>query len=372
MRLRLLPQVLLAATALSATALAQLLGVGDAAPKLAVGPWVKGETINEFGRGSTYVVDFWATWCKPCQRSIPELSLLQERFQPRGVRVVGVSVWEDRPGDVASYVAELGDKLTYSVAMDSVLPGARPEQGSMARLWLRASGEKLLPTTFIVDGAGRIAWIGSPLEVAGPLEKIVSGEWDMELARATHRHRVDVRNRLGRVQELLFSAKGPNWQAALVEIDALQAFEPGAESEVAAYRVWVLFNLGRDEEGYPYARRIVGELIQDSPIALNLVAWSIVDPKAPRKLPSDLAFALKVAERANELSESKNPAVLDTLALVHFQLGDPERAVVLQELAAARAKGTSWEAEILQRLAEFRAARDARLAQRKADGSKLK
>jgi len=367
MRFRFVAQVALTALALSATAVAQLLGVGDAAPKLAVGPWVKGEAVSEFGRGSTYVVDFWATWCRPCQRSIPELSVLQQRYQPRGVRVIGVAVWEDRPGDVAPYVAELGDKIGYSVAVDSVLPGARPEQGSMARLWLRASGEKLLPTTFIVDGAGRIAWIGSPLEAAGPLEKIVNGEWDMELARATHRHRVEVRNRLGRVQDLLFSAKGPNWQAALAEIDALQTFEPGAESEVAAYRVWVLFNLGRDEEGYPYARRIVGELIHESPIALNLVAWAIVDPKAPRKLPSDLAFALKVAERANELSDSKNPAVLDTLALVHFQLGDVDRAVVLQELAAARAKGTSWEAEILQRLAEFRRAREERVAQRKSD-----
>jgi thiol-disulfide isomerase/thioredoxin len=354
MRMRFLISAGAASLALCASATAQLLGVGDPAPRLTLGAWLKGEPVTEFQRGSTYVVDFWATWCAPCKRSIPELSALQERFGPSGVRVLGVAVWEDKPSAVAPYIAELGAEIGYSVALDYVLPDARPEQGAMARGWLRAAEEKLLPTTFIVDPAGRVAWIGNPLDAAAPLEQIVAGRWDMERARAAHRQRVEVRRRLGKVQDLLFGAKGPRWQDALHEIDALQAFHPPSEAEVAAYRVWVLFNLGRDEQAYPYAHRIVDGLIKDAPIALNLVAWAIVDPKAPRTMPPDLVLALRVAKRANELSESKNPAILDTLALVHFQLGEFERAVELQELAAARAKGTGWEAEIVQRLAEFR------------------
>jgi thiol-disulfide isomerase/thioredoxin len=362
MRLRSLISAGAASLALCTGAAAQLLGVGDPAPRLTLGDWLKGEPVAEFQRGSTYVVDFWATWCVPCRRSIPELSALQERFAPHGVRVLGVAVWEDKPSAVAPYVAELGPQINYSVARDYVLPDARPEQGAMARAWLRAAEEKLLPTTFIVDAAGRVAWIGNPLDAAGPLEQIVAGEWDIERARAAHRQRVEVRRRLGKVQDLLFGAKGPRWKEALLEIDALQVFHPPSEAEVAAYRVWVLFNLGRDDEAYPYAHRIVDGLIKDAPIALNLVAWAIVDPRAPRSMPSDLALALRVAKRANELSESKNPAILDTLALVHFKLGEFERAIELQEIAAARAKGTGWETEIVQRLAEFKREFEARKA----------
>ncbi len=359
---------LVASALLSASALAQLIGVGDPAPRLQVGQWVKGEPVAQFEPGHTYVVDFWATWCAPCKRSMPELSVLQQRHASRGVRVLGVAVWEDDAARVAPYIRDLGDAIGYSVATDAVLPGARPEQGAMALQWLRAAGEKLLPTTFIVDSAGRLAWIGSPQEAAGPLEQIVAGEWDLERARAAHRHRVEVRRRLGALQDLLFGAKGPRWQEALAEIDALQTFEPSAEQEIAAYRVWVLFNLGRDDEGYPYARRIADALIKDSPIALNLVAWSIVDPKAPRKLPPDLDFALRLAQRANQLSEGRNPAILDTLALVHFRRGDLERAVELQVLAVERAHKTEWERELRERLEEFRRALSARAASRTAGG----
>ncbi len=355
-----------ASALLSVSALAQILGVGDPAPRLNVGAWVKGEPVEQFERGRTYVVDFWATWCVPCRRSMPELSELQQRYAPRGVKVIGVAVWEDDAARVEPYVKELGDAIGYSVATDSVLPGARPEQGAMALQWLRAAGERLLPTTFIVDPAGRVAWIGSPQEAATPLAQIVAGEWDLERARAAHRHRVEVRRRLSALQELLFGAKGPRWEEALAEIDALQAFEPTSEAEIAAYRVWVLFNLGRDEQGYPYARRIADALIKDSPIALNLVAWSIVDPKAPRKLPPDLDFALRLAQRANQLSDGRNPAILDTLALVHFRLGDIDRAVQLQELAVERAQKTEWERELRERLAEFRRAQAAREAARSA------
>ncbi len=353
---------------LSGSAAAQVLSVGDPAPRLRVGQWVKGERVEQFELGRTYVVDFWATWCVPCKRSIPELTALQRRHAASGVRVVGVAVWEDDAARVAPYIAELGDAVAYSIATDSVLPGARPEQGSMALQWLRAAGEKLLPTTFIVDSAGRVAWIGNPQEAAGPLEQIVAGAWNLERARAAHRHRVEVRRRLAAVQELLFGAKGPRWREALTEIDQLQVFEPSAEAEVAAYRVWVLFNLGRDEEGYPYARRIADALIKDAPIALNLVAWSIVDPKAPRRLPPDLQFALRLAQRANELSEGRNPAVLDTLALVHFRLGDIDRAVELQVLAVQLAAKTEWERELSERLEEFRRAQAARDAARAAGG----
>src|SRR5436309_778886 len=68
------------------------LGIGDAAPKLALKEFVKGEPVKTFEKDTTYVLEFWATWCGPCKDAIPHVTELQKK-NPKVV-FIGVNVWE--------------------------------------------------------------------------------------------------------------------------------------------------------------------------------------------------------------------------------------------------------------------------------------
>jgi thiol-disulfide isomerase/thioredoxin len=329
------------------------LGVGDAAPKLRVGSWLKGDAVSAFEPGRVYVVEFWSTWCRPCEKSIPLLTSLQTRFAEQNVRVLGVSVFEDKPCEVSHYVARQGERMGYSVATDSVLDGATASQGAMVLSWLRPSGETSLPTAFLVDGSGTIVWIGDTLSVERPLEQVVAGTWDLAQAKVEHQKRVRVHALRASLNVLL---REKQWEKVLEAIDEMRALDPQTEARTAVWRFTALLNLGREEEAWAFGRQALEGLLKDDALALNVIAWTVVDPRVPARRSRDLDFALAAAERAAELTERRNPAILDTLAVVHFERGSVALAIATEEEAVALAEGQAWAAELRERLELFRRA----------------
>jgi thiol-disulfide isomerase/thioredoxin len=141
------------------------LKVGSKAPAIQVSRWVKGNGPSSFEVGRVYVVEFWATWCLPCRDSIPRLTEMARAHGDR-VTFVGVSVWEREPEEaVDAFVRDMGDRMDYFVARDTA-------SGHMAKAWLEAAGQDGIPSAFIVDGAGEIAWIGHPMD---SMEKAIRG-----------------------------------------------------------------------------------------------------------------------------------------------------------------------------------------------------
>ncbi|MFA6244559.1 MAG: TlpA disulfide reductase family protein, partial [Candidatus Hydrogenedentales bacterium] len=78
--------------------------VGVPAPELTILEWAKGEPVTlADGKGKTaYLVEFWATWCPPCRKSIPHLTELQKKYKDKGLVVIGVTAEE--PADVKPFV----------------------------------------------------------------------------------------------------------------------------------------------------------------------------------------------------------------------------------------------------------------------------
>jgi thiol-disulfide isomerase/thioredoxin len=155
---------LLAATVvlLSTIACRPKLAVGYDAPSLEVSRWVKGEGPSKLELGEVYVVEFWATWCGYCIDAIPHITQMAQNHKGKAT-FIGVNVLEGKGGagkelenKVDSFVGEMGDKMDYLVARDT-------SADTMLKTWMYAAGEKGIPCVFVVDGAGKIAWIGHPM-----------------------------------------------------------------------------------------------------------------------------------------------------------------------------------------------------------------
>ncbi|HZQ47287.1 MAG TPA: redoxin family protein [Verrucomicrobiae bacterium] len=176
--------VILALTAASAQAGEHALKVGDPAPKLQTGKWVKGEPVTGFEPGTAYLVEFWATWCVPCQKSIPHLTELQEKYQDRHLVVIGQDCSEDNEKKVNKFVKEMGAKMNYRVALDDH-DGSK--EGKMNETWMLAAERYTIPSAVLVDTHGVIAWIGHPLELKqSVLEDVLDGKYDVAKAAAEY------------------------------------------------------------------------------------------------------------------------------------------------------------------------------------------
>lgn len=121
-------------------------------------PPVSGKSLGEMGwqladgqrntfsqyNGSVLVLDFYATWCMPCRKSIPELIVLQDRYRSEGLQIVGLNV--GGPNDwprVPEFVREL--KIQYTLAIpDTDLTG------------FLLSDDQQIPQTFVFDRQGRL------------------------------------------------------------------------------------------------------------------------------------------------------------------------------------------------------------------------
>lgn len=106
---------------------------------------------NESLRGNVVLLDFWATWCAPCRKSMPELQAMHEKYVGLGLSVVGVSIDEGDPAKVRTFVASR--KFTYPIAVDS----------ARAPAW-DAFRVKAVPAAYLIDREGRIVaqWTGAP------------------------------------------------------------------------------------------------------------------------------------------------------------------------------------------------------------------
>jgi thiol-disulfide isomerase/thioredoxin len=118
---------------------------GDTLPSL---------SLNYLGQqpqltGKPVLVEFWATWCPPCRKSIPHLNEVYAKYKDKGLTIVGIT--NEDEATVKKFQEKI--PMNYNVAINA------PQE------LLEQFGVDGIPTAFLVDKTGKVVWTGHPMEL---------------------------------------------------------------------------------------------------------------------------------------------------------------------------------------------------------------
>lgn len=96
--------------------------------------------LSDF-RGKVVILDFWATWCPPCRKGIPDLIQLKKDFKDKLV-IIGISVDTDTQKDVVPFIKKMGINYHVAYAGDNITQAY--------------GGVQAIPTSFVINKNGDI------------------------------------------------------------------------------------------------------------------------------------------------------------------------------------------------------------------------
>lgn len=324
--------------------------IGKAPPPITVAKWVKGEPLTSFEKGKVYVVDFWATWCGPCKAAIPHLTKLAQEHKGK-VEVIGVSISE-RQKDAADtayidlvdqFVKKMDDRMDYRVAVDT------PDK-QMHASWFKPSGTGGIPTAWVIDQNGKVAWIGigSPKDVERVVGEVLAGRFDpkkeaerqrAEDAEAKKRSEADIASAKARSKdgEKEMDSKYPGYReamargdqaAALASLDAAFKADPALEASGAyQWKFMILMQRNKPDEVNAYVRDLLKRYPTNGDVLGFASACIVSTGDEPR---FDTQLALETAKVAAEQAKPDSRWAQFTkwrLGWALYHTGNTEKAI---------------------------------------------
>ncbi len=305
------------------------LNIGDKAPEFKVDKWYKGAPVPALVPGKIYVVEFWATWCVPCKEAMPHITELAKKYKDE-VIIAGVSVAENGsgiPAKIQAFVADMGDKMDYHVAGDV--------DGYMWKNWMEAAGENSIPCSFIIDGTGKVAFIGHPQNLEGALKQMIAGTYNLQAAKEQRRDAKSGAAASAADEKAITDAiRAKDFEAA---ITAIRKGLSGGSQTLPMLLADLLPKVAALNESRAYEEF---KLLQASPEfkdKVNIGMAFLVDEDGLSKRIYQLGLD-EVTRMSKRDDAAKNTFVIHMMATGNFRIGELDKAIELEEKALAMLK----------------------------------
>jgi thiol-disulfide isomerase/thioredoxin len=153
------------------------LDLGDKLTEYPKVEWIKGQGFTKFDAHKIYIIELWATWCKPCIAAMPHLNELHRKFKDKNVVVIAQNVMEDDKQKVEEFVRQQGDGLSYQVAYSGAAGS------DFDRRWVKAAGVSSIPATFVIQH-NKLVWQTTPYMLNEKvLQLLVEDKFTIEAAK---------------------------------------------------------------------------------------------------------------------------------------------------------------------------------------------
>lgn len=313
-----------------ATTLAGTPRIGDKAPAVQISDWIShpppalpGE--KQAGK-KVFLVEFWATWCPPCLKSIPHLSKLHEKHHKDGLVIIGIS--NEEVETIKAFI-EKKMKMPYFVGRD--------DEMKTTEAW--AEDVKTIPYAYLVDKTGVVVWSGDPLADAAVMDQVIgevlADKFDAEAAKnaaATERKYKELELDL----QAAYTAQDKEKMFDI--IDRMIALKPLTLKAYLSKR-YFLKTLGREDE-LPALDALIETTFKDSDNDLRNIVGFELDKDLSDRSPG---LMLRCALRLNELTKGRDVETLATLARIQCEFGMIEAAIETQTQAVGLASDEMLE-----------------------------
>lgn len=124
--------------------------LGEEPPEVAAAQWLNTDGPQTLAglRGNVVLIEFWATWCRPCVAGIPHMNELQTKYGDKGLRIL--SITDDDQRTVEEFQKHAKSPIEYPIGTGSELGNKYGVGG--------------IPHAFLVGRDGKLVWEGHPAD----------------------------------------------------------------------------------------------------------------------------------------------------------------------------------------------------------------
>ena len=278
------------------------LKIGDPAPPLKIDKWYNTKPIKKFEKGNVYVIEFWASWCQPCRKSIPHLNQLQKEFK-EDLIVIGIAAAETNgPNALENLLSAKKEEITYPIAYT--------QDQSTFKNYMWAANNTGLPWAFIVDRQGKIVWWGQPFysQFEPTLRAVIKDTYLPKTKEIPTYANSEMMSKYWNIQEAFWSAYGDeNWNKAIELGIQLQQ----TNNELFYYEMATVFEIlflyqNKRKEAVQFAQQLEEGLLKTIPEGLYAMAYAISE--AEKLSEATLNYGVQLANKVVTLTLNENPS----------------------------------------------------------------